>query len=176
MNKILESSLKLFAEHGYDATSISQIAEHAGVSKGLIYNYFDSKLDLLKGMIGSLNKGEERMMEDVIDDDPTIMMENIFRVFFKEVRENTETWKMIFSVSMQVEKYEFVQEMTVNRLKQFTNLFTELLTRMNFPNPEQEARVISGLFDGLGFHYLVVGKDYPIEEMEEFLIEKYCKS
>ena len=44
-------ALKLFAEKGYHATSISQIAVKAKVSKGLMYNYFSSKEDLLDEII-----------------------------------------------------------------------------------------------------------------------------
>jgi AcrR family transcriptional regulator len=34
------AALKLFAGKGYHATSISQIAIEAGISKGLMYNYY----------------------------------------------------------------------------------------------------------------------------------------
>ena len=44
---ILDTSLELFAEKGFHATSISQIAKKAKISKGLIYNYFESKDDIL---------------------------------------------------------------------------------------------------------------------------------
>ncbi|HRW21852.1 MAG TPA: helix-turn-helix domain-containing protein, partial [Bacteroidales bacterium] len=44
---ILDTAMKLFASSGYHNTSISKIAKEAGISKGLIYNYFDSKEDLL---------------------------------------------------------------------------------------------------------------------------------
>lgn len=42
-DKILQAALALFAEKGFHTTSVSQIAEAAGVSKGLTYNYFESK-------------------------------------------------------------------------------------------------------------------------------------
>lgn len=43
---ILESALAVFAERGYHASSIDDIARHGGVSKALIYEHFDSKQDL----------------------------------------------------------------------------------------------------------------------------------
>ncbi|MDC1142002.1 TetR/AcrR family transcriptional regulator [Planctomycetota bacterium] len=42
------SALKVFAEHGIDGASIADIADEAGVAKGSIYLYFDSK-DALAG-------------------------------------------------------------------------------------------------------------------------------
>ncbi len=45
---IMEVALELFANEGYHSTSISKIAKSANISKGLMYNYFESKEDLLK--------------------------------------------------------------------------------------------------------------------------------
>ncbi|PLX21155.1 MAG: hypothetical protein C0599_08290 [Salinivirgaceae bacterium] len=46
--KIVDAAITLFGENGFHNTSISQIAKNAGVSKGLMYNYFESKEELLK--------------------------------------------------------------------------------------------------------------------------------
>ena len=46
--KILDAALEIFAEEGYYPSSISKIAKKAGISKGLIYNYFSSKEELIK--------------------------------------------------------------------------------------------------------------------------------
>jgi AcrR family transcriptional regulator len=40
---ILSRSAKLFAEHGYTGTSITMIADACGVSKALMYHYYNSK-------------------------------------------------------------------------------------------------------------------------------------
>ena len=84
IGKIYDASLELFAKQGFQSTSISQIAKKAGISKGLIYNYFDSKVDLLKGLMANFTNLEEDMMANVVDDDPRKFLENIFRVFFHE--------------------------------------------------------------------------------------------
>jgi AcrR family transcriptional regulator len=174
VNKILDASLRLFAENGYEATSISQIALEAGISKGLIYNYFDSKMDLLKGLIDRLNQGESRIMASVMDEDPKEMLRKIFDAFFTEIIEHKEVWKMITSLSIQIEKFDFAHKMTVSKLQNFTGLFEDLLSKTGHPHPRQEARLISALFDGIAFHYLLAGDDYPVEEVREYLLEKYC--
>ncbi|MEA3317134.1 MAG: TetR/AcrR family transcriptional regulator, partial [Bacteroidota bacterium] len=51
--RIKNEALKLFAENGYHSSSISIIAKKANISKGLMYNYFDNKEDLLKQIIFS---------------------------------------------------------------------------------------------------------------------------
>ena len=44
---ILNAALQLFAEQGYDATSVNQVVIRAGVTKGALYHYFAAKEDLL---------------------------------------------------------------------------------------------------------------------------------
>lgn len=42
-DRLLEEGLRLFAQQGFNATGVQQIADAAGVPKGSFYNYFDSK-------------------------------------------------------------------------------------------------------------------------------------
>jgi AcrR family transcriptional regulator len=44
---IMRSAEELFMEHGYEKTSMRQIAEHSGLTKGALYHHFDSKEALL---------------------------------------------------------------------------------------------------------------------------------
>ena len=49
--RILEVALALFAEHGYDATSMRTIAEHLDITKAALYYHFDSKADIVRAML-----------------------------------------------------------------------------------------------------------------------------
>jgi len=48
---ILDAAYSLFLEQGYAATSMRQIAEHAGLALGGIYNHFDSKEAIFSELI-----------------------------------------------------------------------------------------------------------------------------
>ena len=50
--KIFETSMKLFAEKGYDATSIEDITATVGVAKGTLYYHFSSKEEIFEFLIG----------------------------------------------------------------------------------------------------------------------------
>jgi AcrR family transcriptional regulator len=52
--RILSAAVDLFADHGYDATSVSQVISRAGVAKGGFYHHFASKDDLLFAVYGDL--------------------------------------------------------------------------------------------------------------------------
>ncbi len=49
--KVLQTSLTLFANNGFHATTTAKIAKQAGVSEGTIYKYFKSKDDLLTSLL-----------------------------------------------------------------------------------------------------------------------------
>ena len=49
--KIFETSMKLFAEKGYDATSIEEITANVGVAKGTLYYHFSSKEEIFEFLI-----------------------------------------------------------------------------------------------------------------------------
>ena len=49
--KIFETSMKLFAEKGYDATSIEEITATVGVAKGTLYYHFSNKEEIFNFLI-----------------------------------------------------------------------------------------------------------------------------
>jgi AcrR family transcriptional regulator len=49
--QILDAATRVFAEKGYQYATISNIAKAAGISTGLVYSYFENKLDLLLSII-----------------------------------------------------------------------------------------------------------------------------
>lgn len=50
-DRILKAAEETFAEKGYDAASVSEIAKRAGISKTQIFYYFENKKDLLNELI-----------------------------------------------------------------------------------------------------------------------------
>lgn len=174
MNNIMEAAFKLIASQGYESTSISQIAAAAGVSKGLMYNYFDSKEDLLEKLVTrAMNEGENAITK-LIKEDPAVTLRNLLAWFFKELRERPEHWRLMKELTFRIDKFKFVHEMATEKMKGYTSFITDLLKQLKFPNPEDEAKLLGALFDGIAIQYLVIREDYPLNEMEKYLIEKYC--
>ena len=54
--KILLVSLELFSEKGYDAVSVSDIAEVLGVTKGALYRHFKNKRDIFESIVLRMEK------------------------------------------------------------------------------------------------------------------------
>jgi AcrR family transcriptional regulator len=52
--EITRAAMEAFAEHGYAATRVDDVAKRAGISKGLLYLYFRTKEELFKAVIRSV--------------------------------------------------------------------------------------------------------------------------
>ena len=64
--RLLEAAAQSFAIHGFSKTTVEEIAASAGVSKGLVYAYFDSKDDLLTAVLDStLDEWTEATWEEI---------------------------------------------------------------------------------------------------------------
>src|SRR5580704_1281079 len=89
--KILSAALELFANKGYDATSIDSIAKKAGISKGLIYNYFESKKSILLAIFDDAMKmGEDIMKEQMHIKEPHLKKKALINLTFDMVNERPE--------------------------------------------------------------------------------------
>ncbi len=61
--ELLRVARTMFGEGGYEATSIEDVAEEAGVTKGAVYHHFPSKRDLFQAVFEHL---EQELCNDVI--------------------------------------------------------------------------------------------------------------
>src|ERR1700719_3104137 len=66
--QILETAQRLFAERGYDATSLQMIADEMGLTKAAVYYHYRAKSDILHA---ALLPGIQRM-EALLDEVPAV--------------------------------------------------------------------------------------------------------
>jgi AcrR family transcriptional regulator len=65
--RLLAAATRLFAERGYDRTSVQEIVEAAGVTKGALYHYFGSKDDLLHEIYGRVLRLQTQRLNAIAD-------------------------------------------------------------------------------------------------------------
>jgi AcrR family transcriptional regulator len=63
--RLLSAATKLFAQQGFDRTSVQEVVAAAGVTKGAMYHYFDSKDDLLSEIYGRVLRQQTEQLEHV---------------------------------------------------------------------------------------------------------------
>src|ERR1019366_2412447 len=61
-SEILEAARSVFARKGFNAATVDDIAEAAGLAKGTVYIYFPSKRDVY---LATLRQGLEALQEEV---------------------------------------------------------------------------------------------------------------
>ncbi len=67
--EILDAAAQVFSEHGIDGASMAQIAKAAGVSKAMIYYYFDGKEALVTALVENLFDADQAGLEALIASD-----------------------------------------------------------------------------------------------------------
>ncbi|TKJ37929.1 hypothetical protein CEE37_13270 [candidate division LCP-89 bacterium B3_LCP] len=172
---IMEAALELFTHRGYHGTSVSMIANQAGVSTGLMYNYFQSKVELLEAIVRQGMSIIESLLGDVLQvDDPRDRITTMVEMTFQIAERDIKFWSLYFSVLMQPDLPGDVQRIFSDFLQNTLNLFEDLFSQLGYSNPQAEARILAAILDGALLHYWIVGKDYPIENVKQTIIDKYC--
>lgn len=94
---ILDAAARAFAEHGYERTSIAQIAAGAGIAKSVVYDHFRSKqalhIELLRRQAEALVAHAARRF-DV--DSPEALLRANTAAFFEFVEQHPFAWRMLF--------------------------------------------------------------------------------
>jgi AcrR family transcriptional regulator len=106
-NLIMDSALEHFAKEGYHATTITHIAKHAGISKGLMYNYFESKEALLRAII---QRSVSEVQNYFDTDRDGFLSGEEFEFFVRKLgvllKQKRDFWRLLFQILMQGEVRE----------------------------------------------------------------------
>jgi AcrR family transcriptional regulator len=161
---ILNTALELFAEQGFHTTSIDQIAKKAGISKGLTYNYFESKKEILDEI---LKTGFDAIYSHFDLDKDGILTYREFEFFIRKsfavMTENRNFWKLYFSLMMQ----PVVTETYLNNYSEASvslyNILIRFLTDMGSTDPQKDFLIISSLLKG-AYLIMVTSPGFADEE------------
>jgi len=169
---ILESALELFAENGFHATSMSMIAKKGGISKGLAYNYFESKNDILEEII---DEGFHQVHDLLDPDKDGVLSEEEFVSFlektFAMVRNNHRYWKLYFALMIQPVVSENLSEKYAAAGEPMFKMMYQFIASKGSSDPEGDLMIISAMLEGT-FLYAIVAPDiFPIDQMKEKVID-----
>ncbi len=172
--KITLTALELFADQGYHKTSVSQIAAKVGISKSLIYNYFDSKDHLLSAIVDSfIQRGIEKLPNGSIENMESLDdLMDYLRALMHEVKSHPSYYRLMIMLTLQGKVKELIM---TNILEKQANLIPQLNAFFNKFHPEN-AEMVTYLFgafmDGIVLHYLYMEGNYPIEDVFDFFTSK----
>lgn len=98
-SKILTSAENLFARKGYDAVSVLEIANDAGISKSLIFHHFKNKQNILISLVESKLKIIEAKINEIIESDEITAKNKLCKfisIYTQLLMEHSATFKILF--------------------------------------------------------------------------------
>jgi AcrR family transcriptional regulator len=97
---IARVAARLFAAHGYDATSVRMIVEAAGVTKPTLYYHFGSKDGLAHALLTVPLAGLVTTLRAILDErsDPVATLERTFETHFAFCREDPDRLRFLYAL------------------------------------------------------------------------------
>ena len=170
--QIIHAGLELFASEGYSQVSISRLAGHAGISKGLMYNYFKSKEALLVAII---ENGMSEIM-DFFDPDhdgslTTEELAGFVRQVLTSIRKNQHFWILYINIIFQPRVRELLAGKPFSSIMdQYGPMLMRYFTDQGFDNPALEMLTFSALIEGFGVMLVYAESGF---ELPDDLVKSY---
>lgn len=175
---IRNAALDLFIRQGYHATSISDIAEKAGISKGLLYNYFKGKEELLATMV------EARVGEliEVMDHakaiaTPEKQLKHIIEGAIDNVYQRPEVFRFYLHLQTQPEAdrelIKYSRILIEENARQF-EFQCEIFERLGANEPRKRSLYFSSTLQGIMLMISTYPHQFPIEEIKKQMVSEFC--
>ena len=181
-SEIAHAAISLFANKGFDSTTIQEIADAAQIGKGTVYEYFDTKEEIIiqvaMEMFAEMEKSidltifaikdpKERLKKFIEQTNSLVEhMKDIMMVYMEIWRINLRDKN--FGVSMMI-----LKDALVTYRKVISDIIKEGQKMHVFKksiNGERLAIMLTAAFDGLAFHYLLDNKNIDLKKVSgEFI-------
>jgi len=163
--KILEVATSLFVEQGYEKTSVTNICEKAGVSKGLIYHYLKSKeLILIEIFTETTNKMLSLIQKSETKVKPNIQLINLIESIFTQLESDKIFFQLNLNIMFQPSTKKILQKQIYERgqilFDSVKNIFDKLLVE----NSRINTYIFIAEIDGIALNYLSVFENYPLKK------------
>jgi AcrR family transcriptional regulator len=191
-SNIARAALMLFSEKGYRATSVGQIAHAAGIGKGTVYDYFETKEDIfIAAVMEWLGQFEDRLVVRLEGlDDPIERLRAVARMhmdLYGSIDSNTmHLFLQILQQSMMTngiiaKRRHLVQEMAATATRTMANVLLDGVAKGVF-RPEIAASVetiainLHAFLDGIGLHSVVSGKFFDLKQQIDYYMDHLIRS
>jgi AcrR family transcriptional regulator len=94
---LLLAGMDLFAEKGYASSSVREIVSAAGVTKPVLYYYFQSKEGLFQAILDSAAEEQEVILQEALQKPGTALerIVHLYRRIYQGLMENVQLFKLI---------------------------------------------------------------------------------
>jgi AcrR family transcriptional regulator len=96
-SRILDAALTVFAERGYNAASIAEIGQRAGVAKSVMYHHFGSKAGLYEAVTKTQTEELVERVAAAVPDDPNApRLRAGVDAYFQFLKSRPTAWRLFF--------------------------------------------------------------------------------
>ncbi|MCT2535112.1 TetR/AcrR family transcriptional regulator [Aquibacillus koreensis] len=175
--RIIEESMKLFAEKGFHATSIQEIAKKSEVSKGAFYLYFDSKENLTVSIFEYYTNLVFEKMEHIRKQDiePKQKLMEQIQLFLEMLRDHKEYIIMHFRDNLQLGKQmdELVLRLNKAAFKWISGALTEIYGADLEPYIVDASIQFDGMLQGYFKWLFLHDIQFNAKELATFIVNRY---
>ncbi len=172
---ISKVALELFAENGFHHTTINSIAQKAGISNGLLYNYFESKEDLLKKIVSN---GINEMTTSFDNNKNDILTKDDFVHYIKEnfniIKNNLKFWKLYVAIIIQPPVLKIVKDEILNLSSPILKKLENYFSTHGVKNPVTESKLFASIMDGIIINYVIDSENFALEDVINLTVLKFC--
>ena len=165
--RILNAAMRLFAARGYAGTSIRMIASSAGISVGLLYNYFPSKAALLDALFEESMRDVQASFASAEAAPPSERIERLVRSSFEILDANRDFWRLSYGVRMQPAVVTGLGKRLRAWMSTIQSTLARYLAEAGSRQPELDAALLFAMIDGVSQHYVLGPRDYPLTEVAD---------
>jgi AcrR family transcriptional regulator len=173
--RIIETALRLFGEHGYDRTTIRMLADAAGISQGLVYRYFASKEALLQAIFEQSMADVRASFAAADAGEPGQRVAGLIRASFAILRQNELFWRLSYGVRMQPAVLQVLGERTQSWMVEIRQTLERYLREDGVADPGLEAVILFALIDGVSQHYVMASGVFPLERVAARIVAAYAR-
>ncbi|MED4693818.1 TetR/AcrR family transcriptional regulator [Peribacillus frigoritolerans] len=176
--KIRAAAMELFIKQGYYATSISDIAKQAGISKGLLYNYYKGKEELLSEMVEDRIKEVAEVMEEAFTlNTPREQLEHIINGAIDNIHQKPEVHRFYLHLQTQPESdkelIKYSHLIIEENARQF-EFQCKIFESMGETEPRKRSLYFSSVLQGIMLMVSTYQQGFPIEEIKNQIISEFC--
>lgn len=152
-SRILLSARNLFSNYGFTATSLDDILDATGITKGAFYHYFNSKEHLCQQIVQEVIAEYQELYETVDKQQPAIQQLQQWLTMLME-RNQSGRWlncRFITSLSVQMQQIGSpLQDQLADFWQWYEGIYENWLTQCNLSNPQAKlsARTIVSVIFG----------------------------
>ncbi|HET8817899.1 MAG TPA: TetR family transcriptional regulator [Pseudidiomarina sp.] len=188
-NDLLDAAERLFSERGVATTSMMQVAEAAGVTRGAIYHHFENKLDLIESLMDRVKLPVDEMFEELaksIPDDPLGQLKHRCLKIVKQVQDDQHTQALINILFHKCEYIDDVLPIHQRHLHgrnacidECEKLIEHAIEKGQVSQNVKPRETVIGMFsliDGLMYNWLLDRDYFNLEQVAKTSLDRYCAS